>query len=229
MFVVILSPLPDSTHSPTLPHDHHRCFTLSSNLPLLPSPHSQQMSLLSISPGKQKQTRRNFPLAPTITLPTHLLLCLCALPSLLLLWKNYLCSYLWIRFHSFLPPQGYYSGTFLPLYWIIPLVSKQMLKYLPSWEENIPNPQSHNLFQQPFRLSATLSFTENSLKDFCIVISNSFPLPVLANPSQLDFHLHLPFTAPLKLLKRAPCCFGGKEPPKWLPCCWNQCHSQAST
>lgn len=144
LFLVILSPLPYSIHSPTLPQDHCKPSSLS---PQSPSPLLSSLSRCScfLFP----QNRSKWKETVHILLPPHplanLLRCLYALPSLLLLWKNYLCSYLratpylWIRFHSFWP-QGHSSGSFLPLYWTIPSVYKQMLKSLPPWEENKSNP-----------------------------------------------------------------------------------------
>lgn len=144
--------------------------------------------------------------------PTHLLLCLYALPSLLLPQKNYLCSYLrstpylWIRFHSFLPPQGHYSGNFPPLYWIIPPVYRWWSLSPLGGGDPIFNPTS---FSSNHSSAPPLPSTANSLRDVYIAISNSSsPIPAFLSPSQLDFHDHPSSTILLKLLKRVPCCLG---------------------
>ena len=170
MFLVVLSTLPYSMHSPKLPDDHFMPFSLSPQIFL---------TLLSISPKKQKQTRRNFSHAPTTmhSWPTCFYAFVLCLPSCyyvrsvggggcffffkrerekegvretLICWPttlvyqgsaltnwvsyparaNYLCSlrstpHLWSRFHSFLPPQGHYTGNFPPLCWITPSVYRQ--------------------------------------------------------------------------------------------------------
>lgn len=101
-------------HAPTGPLQ--ALFSLSSNLPLLRSPHSADVLAFYFAKPEANEKK----LSTCSYHHTCSDACMLCLPSCYYGRTTCVLIYLWIRFHSFWPPQGHSSGSFLPLYWTIP-------------------------------------------------------------------------------------------------------------
>lgn len=157
-------------------------------------------------------------------LPTHLLPCLCGLclPSCYHGRNIYLCSYLrpsaylWIRFHSFLPPPGHYS--IFPLCLLLHQHTNK-LKYLPSLGKkptfnSVSSSSNHSIYLcVPYstHIQSPATLSHKLLKRFYVNTSNSSPpIPAFLNPFQLNFHLHLP-PHHTKTTQKGTLLFGGPQ------------------